>query len=183
MPTSDPALREKIESTKVIFNQHQEDVISADRVLFHRTLALTEEGIKHFQQLKKTVLNRFSIRYVPGTARSPTGYKLDLSLLLNIETGVRTLNEAVTTTSGSEKDAATTTAGAPQHPARKRMLPQQLLVARLRHCGSLEFGRLWKIPWTSSCWITMGQTKIAKARILLTGGRLSRRLGLDVPQQ
>lgn len=106
MPASNPELREKIDATKATFDIRQGDVIFCDRLLFHRTLALTNEGKAHFQSLSKPVLNRYSIRYVPGTARLPTGFTIDLGLLSNSANAGRTLEEVAASSQNDEDGGA-----------------------------------------------------------------------------
>lgn len=98
MPKSDPALRSKIEDTAVFLDIRAGDVIFAHRLLFHRTLAVTDAGKEMYDSENKTNLNRYSIRYVPGVARLPTGYTLEWSTIQNPANRGRTLNEVASTT-------------------------------------------------------------------------------------
>lgn len=93
MHESDPELRNKIEATKVVFDIRKGDVIFADRLLFHRTIAMSDDGVDYFRALSKKVLNRYSIRYVPGTARLPSGFNFEESLRSNPSNEGRTLDE------------------------------------------------------------------------------------------
>lgn len=93
MHNSDPELRQKIEATKVVFDVKKGDVLFADRMLFHRTLEMTEEGRKFFGKISNTVFKRYSIRYVPGSARLPSGFNVEASILYNAKNEGRTLNE------------------------------------------------------------------------------------------
>jgi len=93
MPESDPELRERIEATKTVFEVRKGDVLFADRLLFHRTIGMTVEGREFFRKIKKDALRRYSIRYVPGTARLPSGFNVEASILFNAKNEGRSLNE------------------------------------------------------------------------------------------
>jgi len=93
MPESDPELRKRIEATKVVFDVRKGDVLFADRLLFHRTVAMSVEGKDYFRRLSKDNLKRYSIRYVPGSARLPSGFNIEASILSNVKNEGRTLNE------------------------------------------------------------------------------------------
>lgn len=93
MPESDPELRQRIEATKVVFDVRKGDVLFADRLLFHRTIGMTEEGKEYFRKAAKETLRRYSIRYVPGSARLPSGFNVEASILSNAKNEGRTLNE------------------------------------------------------------------------------------------
>jgi hypothetical protein len=70
------------------------DVIFAHRLLFHRTLAVTNAGKEMYDAENRTNLNRYSVRYVPGTARLPSGgFSLEWSIIENPDNQGRTLNE------------------------------------------------------------------------------------------
>jgi ectoine hydroxylase-related dioxygenase (phytanoyl-CoA dioxygenase family) len=105
MPKSDPALRSRIEDTAVFLDMRAGDVIFTHRLLFHRTLAVTDAGKEMYDAENKTNLNRYSVRYVPGTARLPTGYSFEWSVLENPDHRGRTLNEvAHANTTGQGQD-------------------------------------------------------------------------------
>lgn len=93
MPQSDPELRKTIEATKVVFDIRKGDVLFADRLLFHRTMEMTDEGRNVFGKVSKNALQRYSIRYVPGSARLPSGFNVEASILTNPKNEGRTLNE------------------------------------------------------------------------------------------
>lgn len=57
------------------------DVIFHTRWLFHKTVPLTDEGRAHYRNQGLDCLNRYSVRYVPGTARLPTTFVNELSIL------------------------------------------------------------------------------------------------------
>jgi hypothetical protein len=95
MPTSDPTLRQHIEDTAVLLDIRRGDVIFANRLLFHRTLAVTDAGKVAYDSGHRTNLNRYSIRYVPGTARLPVGFNMELSMLDDPANAGRTLDEVV----------------------------------------------------------------------------------------
>lgn len=71
---SNPELRERIDRTRVVFDLQRGDVVFATRLLFHRTLEVTPEGKEFYASIGKDSLMRYSVRYVPGTARLPLGY-------------------------------------------------------------------------------------------------------------
>lgn len=61
------------------------DVIFHTRWLFHKTVPLTEEGKEYYtspiSETKTDCLNRYSIRYVPGSAQLPSSFVNELSIL------------------------------------------------------------------------------------------------------
>jgi hypothetical protein len=95
MPDSDPELRQQIEDTAVFLDIRKGDVIFANRLLFHRTLAVTDAGKVAYDSEHRTNLNRYSIRFVPGAARLPAGFNLELSILDDPANAGRTLDEVV----------------------------------------------------------------------------------------
>ena len=90
---SDPELRKTIEATKVVFDIRKGDVLFADRLLFHRTLEMSEEGREFFGSISKDSFKRYSIRYVPGSALLPSGFNAEASILSNAKNEGRSLNE------------------------------------------------------------------------------------------
>ena len=91
---SNPAVRALAEEGKVEFPQLQRgDCIFATRLLFHRTARVTEEGMEHYSKLGKTLLHRYSIRYVPGTARLPQGNVQEPSVRSNPDNAGKSLDE------------------------------------------------------------------------------------------
>jgi hypothetical protein len=80
---SRPDLREEIESRKVIFGIEKGDVIFSTRTLFHRTLDVTDSGQEYYRAVGRTSLNRYSIRYTPGTARLPNGWVAEWSAIMD----------------------------------------------------------------------------------------------------
>ena len=77
----DPDLRERIEETIFIPDIKKGDVIFATRTLFHRTAPVTEEGKQYYKDLGIDYLNRYSIRYVPGSAKLPSGWGFEWSIV------------------------------------------------------------------------------------------------------
>jgi ectoine hydroxylase-related dioxygenase (phytanoyl-CoA dioxygenase family) len=69
-----PELRAKVEATKWIPDIKKGDVIFATRLLFHRTVSVTPEGKKYYAEKGIEHLNRYSVRYVPGSAKLPGKY-------------------------------------------------------------------------------------------------------------
>lgn len=88
-----PDLKNELDKTSEIFDLKRGDVIFASRLLFHRTMPVTKEGQNFFKQTGKENLMRYSIRYVPGTARLPYCFSSEYSLMDNAENFGRTLNE------------------------------------------------------------------------------------------
>lgn len=76
-----PDLYHQIERTSKILDIKKGDVVFATRLLFHRTLSVTKEGISHFENLNQKYLKRYSIRYVPGSARLPNGWSVEWSVI------------------------------------------------------------------------------------------------------
>jgi Phytanoyl-CoA dioxygenase (PhyH) len=95
MHLSDPELRARIEASKVVFDLEKGDAIFATRLLFHRTLSVTDEGEEYYNSIGKENLNRYSIRYVPGTAKLPAGYGFEYCVQHDMSNAGRTLNEVV----------------------------------------------------------------------------------------
>jgi hypothetical protein len=77
----DPQIRAKIEKSSHIVDVKRGDVVFATRLLFHRTLAVTEDGIEYYKSIDKEYLKRYSVRYVPGSARLPNGWSVEWSVL------------------------------------------------------------------------------------------------------
>lgn len=95
MKTQAPEIREKIEATKWIPDVKKGDVIFATRSLFHRTVEVTEEGKEYYASKGIEYLNRYSIRYVPGSARLPHGWTFEWSIKSNSDNEGRTLDSAM----------------------------------------------------------------------------------------
>jgi len=72
--TSNPDVRAKAEAGRVELHLNKGDCILATRLLFHRTSQVTPKGLKHYASQGKNLLHRYSLRYVPGTARLPSGF-------------------------------------------------------------------------------------------------------------
>jgi len=83
----------ELEKVSEIFDLKRGDVIFATRLLFHRTMPVTEEGKTELQRIGKESLMRYSVRYVPGTARLPESFSTEYSLLDNPNNFGKTLNE------------------------------------------------------------------------------------------
>ena len=90
---SNPKIRAKAEAARVDYDLKKGDVVLATRLLFHRTAKVSEAGIRFYEALKKNLLCRYSIRYVPGSARLPQGELLELSALSNPDYIGKSLNE------------------------------------------------------------------------------------------
>jgi hypothetical protein len=90
-----PEIREKIEATKFIPDIKKGDIIFATRSLFHRTVPVTPEGKRFYESKGIQYLNRYSIRYVPGSARLPYGWTFEWSITSNRENEGATLDSAM----------------------------------------------------------------------------------------
>jgi hypothetical protein len=90
-----PELREKIEATKWIPDIKKGDIIFATRSLFHRTVPVTPEGKHYYASKGIQYLNRYSVRYVPGSARLPYGWTFEWSIKSNNENEGATLDSAM----------------------------------------------------------------------------------------
>jgi hypothetical protein len=95
MPNQAPEIREKIEATKYVGDFKKGDVIFATRLLFHRTVPTTEEGKQYYDSRGIEYLNRYSIRYVPGSARLPEGWTFEWSIASNSENEGRSLDSVM----------------------------------------------------------------------------------------
>jgi hypothetical protein len=93
MHHTDPALYDRIEETAQQFDIKRGDVIFATRLLFHRTVPVSAEGRKHYAAIGKQFLNRYSIRYVPGSARNPNGWNVEWSVMANSQNVGKSLND------------------------------------------------------------------------------------------
>jgi len=104
MNSTDPSLREKIERTRKVFNVKRGDAIFASRMLFHRVTEVTDKGKRgYYRRLNKPTLNRYSIRYVPGTTLLPDGYHcVEWSLLSDPANQGLSLDEVVGEDGGEE---------------------------------------------------------------------------------
>ena len=88
-----PDLRALIEERGEILDVHKGDVIFSTRTLFHKTIDVTEEGAAFYESIGTDVLNRYSIRYAPGSARLPNGWLAEWSAVSSPSNIGRTLDE------------------------------------------------------------------------------------------
>lgn len=95
-----PDLRAELESKKVIFDIKKGDIIFSTRTLFHRTIDVTDSGKVYYKSKGRSSLNRYSIRYTPGTARLPNGWVAEWSAIINTANVGSSLDEIV------DRDAA-----------------------------------------------------------------------------
>jgi len=91
----DSEVRGMVDSSKKVLDYKRGDVIFATRLLFHRTLPVTEEGIEFYGEHGVEHLSRYSIRYVPGTARLPSGWSVEWSIVDNGQNAGKTLDGVV----------------------------------------------------------------------------------------
>ena len=90
-----PQIREKIEATKYVPDIRKGDVIFVTRSTFHRTVPATAQGKVHYRERDIQYLNRYSIRYVPGSARLPNGWTFEWSIKKNPENSGLDLDSAM----------------------------------------------------------------------------------------
>jgi hypothetical protein len=90
-----PDLRAMLDSKKTIFELRKGDVIFSTRALFHKTMDVTEKGRQYYESQGVKTLNRYSIRYTPGTARLPNGWVAEWSAVSDVNNTGRTLDEIV----------------------------------------------------------------------------------------
>ena len=90
----DPATYQTIEETAVHLDNIQKgDVIFASRLLFHRTTAVTAEGLEYYAKTQQQTLKRYSIRYEPGTSKLNSGWNVEWSVLHDSENAGKSLDE------------------------------------------------------------------------------------------
>jgi hypothetical protein len=94
-----PDLKAKLEAKRVTLDIERGDVIFSTRTLFHKTIDVTEEGKRYYDSIGLDVLNRYSIRYTPGTARLPQGWLAEWSAVADKGNPGKSLNEIVGTAS------------------------------------------------------------------------------------
>ncbi len=90
-----PDLKEKMASREVILDIERGDMIFSTRSLFHRTLEVTNEGKIYYEALGLDILNRYSIRYTPGSARLPKGWLAEWSAVADKDNQGKSLDEIV----------------------------------------------------------------------------------------
>jgi hypothetical protein len=95
MKTQAPEIRQKIEATKWVPDIKKGDLIFATRSLFHRTVPVTAQGKEFYAKAGIEYLNRYSIRYVPGSAHLPSGWTFEWSIMSNPENEGNTLDCAM----------------------------------------------------------------------------------------
>jgi hypothetical protein len=88
-----PEIHAQLEKSSRIIDIKRGDVVFATRLLFHRTLAVTEEGVEYYKSIDQEYLRRYSIRYVPGSARLPNGWSVEWSVLADPSNVGRSLDE------------------------------------------------------------------------------------------
>jgi hypothetical protein len=88
-----PQVHAEIEKSSRIVDIKRGDVVFATRLLFHRTLAVTDDGIEYYKSIDKEFLKRYSLRYVPGSARLPNGWSVEWSVLTDPANVGRSLDE------------------------------------------------------------------------------------------
>jgi hypothetical protein len=95
MHHTEPELYNHIEQTGQLLDIKRGDIIFSTRLLFHRTMAVTGDGQAYYESISKETLNRYSIRYVPGSTRLPNGWNVEWSVMNNPDNTGRSLDEIV----------------------------------------------------------------------------------------
>lgn len=90
MATLDPDLNERIESSKIEFDYQKGDCLFCTRWLFHRSVQINEEGMKHYSD--DQALKRYTVRYERGTARLVRGLSVENCVLMDSENGGKSLD-------------------------------------------------------------------------------------------
>jgi hypothetical protein len=75
------------------FNLRKGDIILSSRLTFHKTVNVTEAGVDFYEKQGIHSLNRYSVRYTPGSARLPLGWSTEWSMISNPENAGRTLDD------------------------------------------------------------------------------------------
>lgn len=90
-----PELKQTIDATALVLDIKRGDIILATRKLFHKTVpVLAPEGVAYYyEQMGHEFLKRYSIRYVPGSARLPNGWSVEWSVVQDAENAGRRLDE------------------------------------------------------------------------------------------
>ncbi|KAL7569668.1 hypothetical protein ACA910_008322 [Epithemia clementina (nom. ined.)] len=92
---TDPEVTEKLDAAQVVLDLKRGDVIFATRRLFHRTMPVTEAGLEFYRKQGQEHLSRYSIRYVPGSAKLPQGWSVEWSILEDAANAGRSLDAVV----------------------------------------------------------------------------------------
>lgn len=95
-----PKINQLMEDRKRVYDVKRGDVIFHTRWLFHRTVPFHRDVVENaFRTSGRTHLpllhRRFSIRYVPGTSRLPSGYGMEPSVLWNETNAGQLINDVV----------------------------------------------------------------------------------------
>lgn len=90
---TNPEIHERIEALGYVPDIKCGDVIFHTRWLFHKTCPPTEEGRIHYENNGLSCLNRYSVRYAPGSAQLPFGFVNELSILSDPSNAGKALND------------------------------------------------------------------------------------------
>jgi hypothetical protein len=82
-----------LEENRREFDLARGDIILSSRLTFHKTVDVTEAGLDFYNKQGIQSLDRYSIRYTPGSARLPLGWTTEWSMVSNPENAGRTLDE------------------------------------------------------------------------------------------
>lgn len=90
-----PDLKEKMAAREVVLDLERGDMIFSTRSLFHKTLEVTDEGKKYYEAIGLDILNRYSIRYSPGSAKLPKGWLAEWSAVADKNNPGKSLDDIV----------------------------------------------------------------------------------------
>lgn len=99
-----PDLKEKMDAKSIILGFERGDMIFSTRTLFHKTVDPSEEGLRYYEAMGLDILNRYSIRYTPGSARLPQGWLAEWSAVADKSNPGKSLNEIVDGTKSHPRD-------------------------------------------------------------------------------
>ncbi|CAB9519270.1 expressed unknown protein [Seminavis robusta] len=92
MSTLDPELNERIESSKIEYDYQKGDCLFCTRWLFHRSVQINEEGLKHYDN-QECALKRYTVRYERGSAKLVRGLSVETAVLADKENSGKTLDD------------------------------------------------------------------------------------------
>ena len=91
----DEELYQIMENSAIFPTMKRGDIIFHTRMLFHKTLKLTDEAKEYYSQQGLSTLNRYSVRYVPGKATLPNGFVDELSVYYSPDNAGQVLDDVV----------------------------------------------------------------------------------------
>ncbi|KAL7532927.1 hypothetical protein ACHAWF_006322 [Thalassiosira exigua] len=93
MASMDAKMNDAIESTKLEFDFRAGDCLLCNRWLFHRSVEVNQEGLKHYEVNGGLPLKRYTIRYERGSAKLIKGVCLEPAVLIESGNGGKTLDD------------------------------------------------------------------------------------------